>query len=226
MCNLHALRSDPSRLSERFGAAAAPLGNLPDLPAVFPGTDVPLVRAADDSSGQRAFVRSRWGWPHWKAGARPLTNLRNTDSSFWRPWVTKAEHRCLVPFTAFAEYHPTEKTERGHKAAVWLATGEDRPLLAFAGIVRPAKASEPDDAASSPDDDAPGFIHAFLTTEPNVEVAPIHPKAMPAILTTDEEFEVWLRGPADEALALQRPLPNSALFVVRLGPKRDADEVA
>ena len=224
MCNLYALRSDPSRLSERFGAPAAPLGNLPDLPAVFPGTDVLVVRSTGD--GGRAFVRSRWGWPHWKEGAGPLTNVRNTDSSFWRPWVTKTEHRCLVPFTAFAEYHPTEKTERGHKAAAWFAADEDRPLLAFAGIVRPAQPSEQDDADPSPDDDTPGIVHAFLTTEPNAEVAPIHPKAMPAILTTDEEFEVWLRGPADEALALQRPLPDGALSVVRLGPKRDADHAA
>jgi putative SOS response-associated peptidase YedK len=30
-------------------------------------------------------------------------------------------------------------------------------------------------------------VFGFLTTEPNAEVAPIHPKAMPVILTTPEE---------------------------------------
>ena len=54
-------------------------------------------------------------------------------------------------------------------------------------------------------------------------MAPVHPKAMPAILRTEEEFAAWLRGPAGEALALQRPLPDGSLDVVRLGPKRDAD---
>ena len=215
MCNLYSLRASPDDLASAFSADPKPLGNQPDLPAVFPGADVPIVRSGE---GGAELVRSRWGWPHWKMDARPLTNVRNTDSAFWRPWITKAEHRCLVPFTSFAEYHPTEKTERGHKAAAWFASSEDRPLMAFAGIVRPA----PDDA----EEDAPASVHAFLTTDPNAEVAPIHPKAMPAILTETHEFEAWLQGTTAAALALQRPLPDGTLEIVRLGPKRDADEAA
>jgi putative SOS response-associated peptidase YedK len=34
----------------------------------------------------------------------------------------------------------------------------------------------------------------FLTTSPNAIVEPIHPKAMPLILTTDEERDVWMRA--------------------------------
>ena len=35
-------------------------------------------------------------------------------------------------------------------------------------------------------------------------VAPIHPKAMPAILATAEEFDLWLDGNSVEAIKLQR----------------------
>ena len=33
-----------------------------------------------------------------------------------------------------------------------------------------------------------------ILTAPNAVVEPIHPKAMPVILTTDEERDVWMRG--------------------------------
>jgi putative SOS response-associated peptidase YedK len=37
-------------------------------------------------------------------------------------------------------------------------------------------------------------LYGFLTTEANAIVSPIHPKAMPVILTKPEQFDLWLEG--------------------------------
>jgi putative SOS response-associated peptidase YedK len=45
----------------------------------------------------------------------------------------------------------------------------------------------------------PHQVHGFLTTSPNPVVEPIHAKAMPVILTTDEKRDVWTHPGWDEA---------------------------
>jgi putative SOS response-associated peptidase YedK len=65
-------------------------------------------------------------------------------------------------------------------------------------------------------------LYGFLTTEPNAVVGPVHPKAMPVILTTPEEAETWMTAPWTEASALQRPLADDVLRIVATGDRSDA----
>jgi hypothetical protein len=71
------------------------------------------------------------------------------------------------------------------------AQPSESPLFAFAGIWTTFNGDRGTKSKPVP---GPHQVYGFLTT-PNVEVEPIHPKAMPVILTTEEEREVWLRAP-------------------------------
>ncbi len=61
-------------------------------------------------------------------------------------------------------------------------------------------------------------LYGFLTTHPNDVVAPIHGKAMPVILQTREETDIWMQARWEEAKKLARPLPNDRLILLGREP--------
>ena len=112
---------------------------------------------------------------------------------------------------------------RGSGSALWPRGDDQRPLFAFAGIWRPWTGERKKEAGEH-------LLYGFLTTEPNALVRPVHAKAMPVMLTTQEEWDTWLRAPIGEALALQKPVPSERLHIVAQGelerPRRPAPHSA
>lgn len=218
MCNLFSMTKGQQAILELSHAMRDKTGNLPQLPGIFPDYAAPVVRSGSD--GVRELAMARWGMPspvfalQGRKVDKGVTNVRNTTSPHWRRWLAPAS-RCLVPFTSFSE--PGTNAD-GKSEPVWFAFGEERPLAFFAGIHTSWTSTRKLAKGEITCD-----LFAFLTTDPNAEVGEIHPKAMPVILTTSEEFETWLTAPWAEAAALQRLLPDGALQIVARGEKKDGE---
>jgi putative SOS response-associated peptidase YedK len=236
MCNIYSMTKNVDAIRRLFGGRNS-AGNVPSLPGIFPDYSAPVVRNA---GAEREITMMRWGMPTSQRAmmdatnkrARKLeekgktvdykqllrmepdsgvTNIRNTSSAHWKKWLGP-ENRCLVPFTSFAEFDTID----GKKVQTWFAADTSRPLMAFAGIwtnwtsVRKAREGE-----------VTTDVFGFLTTQPNAEVAKVHPKAMPVILRTKDEFDLWMGADWDKAKSLQRPLPDGSLKIVATGEKED-----
>ena len=201
MCNNYRLQTSQQAMRQLFDGIEDKLGNLEPSLNVFPNTPAPIVRHGDV---ELELSFARWGMPtppqYIKGKAdRGVTNVRNAVSPHWRRWLGR-ENRCLVPWTVFAE-----PMKGGN---VWFRLKDDRQGF-FAGIeTRDWKSVRKVKDGETVDD-----LYAFLTTTPNAVVAPIHPKAMPVILTEPDEFDTWLNAPWDVAKELQRPLADDALVV-------------
>lgn len=162
---------------------------------IYPRITAPVVISVD---GDRRIGPMAWGFPVEVEGktkriTKHITNARVLSSPFWRGALTR--HRCLVPFTEFAEPRPG-KDAQGLPAQWWFSIS-DQAIAAFAGLWRPTEH---------------GPVVAFCTTEPNALVAPLHPKTMPVVLLR-EDHERWLDGSVEDALTLQAPYPSQFMKV-------------
>jgi putative SOS response-associated peptidase YedK len=223
MCNLYSVVKGQQAILEFTKASRDLSGNLPPMPGVFPDRIAPVVRNAPD--GLRELSMLRWGMPTPKQFLKGpidpgVTNIRKTNSAHWKRWL-KVDHRCVVPATSFCEPADIPDPATGKKIWTWFGLDETRPLFVFAGVwcswhgTRGTK-SNPVEGEHQ--------LFGFLTTEPNDIVRPVHSKAMPAILTTPEEIDMWLTAPIEIALGLQRPLAAEKLKIVAFGSKSDGSE--
>ena len=204
MCNLYSITKGQDAIRAIFDGIADAAGNLPPMSGVYPDYQAPVIAQID---GAPVLTRMRWGMPSPafalknRAADKGITNIRNTASPHWRRWLGP-NHRCVVPFTAFSEH------QKG-VGPVWFAVSTDQPVAYFAGIwtrwtsVRKVKDGETTDN-----------LFGFLTTDPNETVRAYHPKAMPVILISPEAVKMWLTAPTEQALRLQRCLPDEMMQVV------------
>ncbi len=245
MCNLYNVTTNHEAIIQMTRAMRDHAGNLEPELDVFPDLPAPIVRNALD--GQRELVRVRWGMPSSKQAQyqaaskradklrsqgkpfdfdtllkmepdRGTTNIRNTTSKHWSSWLGPA-NRCVVPFTCFAEPDPVRKAEGGPVPNAWFAVNDDKPLAFFAGVW----VSQWESVRKIKEGLLALDLFAFLTTEPNGVVGPVHEKAMPVILTGLDDIETWLTAPWNEARRLQRALPDDQLRVVTPPPSMEED---
>lgn len=205
MCNLYNQTTAVEAMRGLFKGLENRAGNI-EPGDIYPDRSAPIITREGDG---HVLHSARWGMPsppqyHSKSGIdRGVTNVRNTTSPHWRRWLGP-ENRCLVPLDRFAEPRPGKGAGNA-----WFRIIDDQPAF-FAGIWVPEWTS----IRKLKDGETTDDLFAFMTCEPNGVVGPIHPKAMPVILTEAAETEVWLCAPWSEANSLQRPLQDELLELI------------
>ncbi len=199
MCNLYTMTATVDEVRRTFGEFAGDRTNLPPYDEIYPGRPAPVLRR--DGSGLKLETMT-WGFPGPTAAkGRPVTNIRNLDSPFWRSALNNVERRCIVPVTRFCEWtaEPDPATRRKRKVWFGLHPAEvAEPLFAFAGLWRPGEG---------------GPYMAFLTCTPNAIVGAVHPKAMPVMLRPSEALS-WLDEPRESACALALPYADDDMRII------------
>jgi putative SOS response-associated peptidase YedK len=233
MCNLY--RMEDKDWVNKWALDAESFINLMPAYQMNPDQMGPIVR--NTPVGRRQLVHARWGLPspffvQQKAAEdravklrakgqavdmdellrmepdRGLTNVRKLNLPHWKRWLG-VEHRCLVPVTSFAEPDPASQEPGGRVPNAWFARDESKQVMFFAGIHVPQWQSVRKVKDGLTTDD----LYGFLTTDPNEVVQPIHEKAMPALLLTKEDTDIWLNATWEEAQHLARPAPNEAIMI-------------
>ncbi|ANY21233.1 hypothetical protein A6F68_02743 [Tsuneonella dongtanensis] len=182
MCNLYRMTKNADEVAKWFAAindaAGANFGE--EMYPGYPGLVVAEGKVRQMSWGFPVVLKGKQGQP---LKPKPVTNARDDKltTAFWRD--SFAKRRCLVPVTQWAE----AEGKAGQMTRTWYRlAGHD--LFAVAGLWRPTAEW--------------GDAYTMVMADACAQMVDVHDR-MPVILVR-EDWEQWLHGTADEALALAR----------------------
>jgi putative SOS response-associated peptidase YedK len=201
MCGRFVLKALPEEVQALFGY----LDGEPFPPRynIAPTQPIAIVR---QEHGARRLALVRWGLvPAWVEDPREFSLIVNAraEGIVDRPAYKYAMRyrRCLVPASGFYEWRKGRGTRQGPRQAYWVRPKADG-LVAFAGLWETWTDRDGGEIDSA----------CIVTTAANDVVAPIHDR-MPVIIDP-ADFETWLSGDPDEAMALLRPAPEPLLEAI------------
>ena len=166
-----------------------------------------IVRSGHDKVPEFALVR--WGFvPGWAKEmlpGRPLINARS-ETAYEKASFKNAirRRRCLIPADGFYEWQDVG----GPRKQAWFIHRPDHALFAFGGIWEHWMAPDGSELETA----------AMLTAAPNALLANIHERSPVVItpenftrwLSSDEQVEDLLHGPADDFWAMEKiPSPRA-----------------
>lgn len=202
MCNLYSMTATVDEMRRVFGSFVGDTANLPPFEEIYPGQAAPVLRRVEGSG--LTLQTMEWGFPGPAATkGRPITNVRNLDSPFWRGALGRPDRRCIVPVSRFCEWtaDPCPVTRRKQKVWFGLHEGDPEPLFAFAGLWRPGS-------------EGVNYM-AFLTCDANQLVGAVHPKAMPVMLRA-ADVPRWLDSERVTACELAVPFADADMRRIEL----------
>lgn len=209
MCGRFALTASPEELQALFGY----LDGEPFPPRynIAPTQPIAVVR---HDRGARHYALVRWGLvPAWVDDPKQFSLIINarTEGILARPAFKNAirYRRCLVPASGFFEWRKgrsARQTTGAPRQPFWL-----RPkaggIVAFAGLWETWSDRDGGEIDSG----------CIITTPANDTVAPIHDR-MPAIVA-QADFDVWLKGETEDAVALLRPAPDDLFEAIAVSAR-------
>ena len=167
---------------------------------------------------KREARRMRWGFiPSWAKDASIGSRLINaraegidTTPSFRAAFKYR---RCLIPADSFYDWLPTVQGKQPYR--IMLASGE---LFAFAGLWERWRDRQGEAVEAC----------CIVTCTPNELAVRFHDR-MPVIISP-EDYDTWLTGTPEQALALLKPYPAQAMRAYPVSakvnsPKNDSPEL-